>query len=347
LVIGLAAAGAVVLAVVGGAVWWMQPPAASSAALGAAFKASAPGVETGERMVCVSNGLPYDQRDINVGGMDQRTRQWMDVLVVAGLYTDAGEVSSGGYFPQILRQYKPTAELSKWARNRRLCLANGLEASAVSDIGEPAVETPGGQEVRVVQATGVWTLKEGANWLAKPKVLEAMRGELPRTSGGEWAVEGDRLVFKKPMVFAVVDRQWKTVNPAEGYAGLGLSMESTQPKQQQAQNQGPSGGGLWDKLSGLFSFGGHPLQGRWQVDLEAMGLGDAMPPELANQSVMVFTGNSIEAKGQRVACRFEVEGSQVKVIPEDGSGELLFTIRPDGRAVLEMGLFKLVYKRAG
>ena len=346
LVIGSAAAVGVVLALAGGTVWWLQPPAASAAVLGTALKASAPGVDTGERMVCISNGLPYGQSDINVGGMDQRTRQWMEALVEAGLYTDAGEVLSGGFFPQTLRRYESTAELSKWARNRRLCVAGGLEASKVTNIGEPVVQRPRGEEVRLVQATGVWALREGAPWLAKPKVLEAIRSELPRPNGGEWALDGERLVFRKPVVFAVVDRQWKTVNPADGNASMGRRADQNDQKRPQADKSAPTAS-LWDKFTGLFSFGGHPLRGRWQVDLTASGMGGILPAELAAQSVMVFTDNSCEVAGQRTACRFEVEGSLVKVTLEESSVELVFNIRPDGRAEMSFGAFKLVYKRAG
>ncbi len=340
LVAGLGAGALVVVVAAAGLFWWLQPPAASAGALSAALEQSSPGLDTSERMVCIANGLDYSSGPMNIRAMHRPSVDWMEALVQAGLYTNDGTLSSGGFFPQTLIRYSPTDELQKWVRGNRLCLGSGLSLVTVTDIGEPQVRQRGDQEHRLVTASAVWGIKDPAPWLGKESVRQAMVGELPQSARGQWRVDGESLVFRNPSLFVVEDRAWKTVDPSSARA---YQTPLQQRESREAERAESSSGGLFSWLSGLF--GGNPLVGEWEVDTGAMGLGN-LPRAFGSGNVIKVTSNSIDMGQGPMKADFEVKGNEVLVtMSAAGSEQVRFGMRGDDAAFLDLGLMQIPLKR--
>jgi hypothetical protein len=87
--------------------------------------------------------------------------------------------------------------------------------------------------------------------------------------------------------------------------------------------------------------------GKWRMDTDAIGkaFGMGMPPGLGLDATMTFTSNSIETGGQTTKCKFEVDGKRVIVTPEGQAASLTFVLQDKDTAALDVGLFKVQYKR--
>jgi hypothetical protein len=351
-----AVGGVVSLLAVGGVVAYfvLSPPAATPDKLLAAAKegyGKAISVQY-KRELCLSN-MNYGLSDFNVGERDQGTQAWLNALVSAGLYSPAVPISSGGYFPETLLQYVATPELAKWRDGARLCLAKDVNITEVIEIEKPQEETVGRNakgnpaKLLTVKAKLVLQSTETAPWLGKPEIQTEALGMI-----NGWDYKNAQLQKQIPDTFGLREGQWAT-GPAYK-ASIQKQYQSSQRRnnndEDETIDQGDKKGffaGLGSKLSGLFSFGGHPLKGTWKMDTQAMGnlFGTRMPSGLGLDATMTFTSDSLEVAGQSIKCKFEVDGKRVKVIPEGQAASLIFIMEDKDTASIDMGIMKMKYKR--
>ena len=129
----IAAALGGLLLLVGGALYFaLAAPAPTQARLLAAAKAGYGEKlsQQGNRELCLSN-IAYSDQPFNAAQHDQRSQEWLDTLVLAGLYSPGTPITQGGYFGRTIIQYSPTPELQQWLEGGRLCVGKGIEVADV------------------------------------------------------------------------------------------------------------------------------------------------------------------------------------------------------------------------
>jgi hypothetical protein len=246
-------------------------------------------------------------------------------------------------------QYVPTPELAKWRQGAQLCLAKDIQITDVIDIEKPQEETLGSgtDAAKVLTVKAKLRLQAGnaAPWLDKADVLEAVA---PRIEG--WEYKSAKLQKQVPDMFGLKDGKW-TTGPAYK-AELQKQVRDSQrnsdgENRRDAASQKNFFSGLSSSLSGLFSFGGHPLKGAWRMDTKGMGLGvGADFFKAAGVDVKItFTSDAMEAAGRSTKCKFEVDGDRVKVTPEGQAESLIFVMDGKNSASLDMGLMTMHYTR--
>ena len=312
--------GALAIVAVGAAVlvYALAPEAASSASFSRAvndYLAKDPAAN--DRLVCAGN-LPYQTDPMRIGEYDQRTRQWMELLQQAGVYAAATMESSGGFMPQSQFVYQLTGTGRASVRNNKLCIASGVQATSAA--GFEQVQKDGAQSRAMAEAT--LALKQEAPWLAK----SPQRAEILKRLGME------TLAVQLPL--SLVDKKWQVdTSGRNGGAmrqqraidmlGAGASAGAAGPA---------SGPGLFDRLRAMFSFGGHPLVGKWT--------------DSTGMAHFEFTRDSIVQNGVSTAATFKVNGDAVVVSPASGGPGLVIKMRDANHAALDMGFMSINLTRS-
>lgn len=325
--LGMVGAGFAVV-VMGGAVlaWAFAPERASAASFTRAINEHfASNQAASDRLICASN-LPYQTDPIRVDEFDRNTRDWMEMLGRAGVYAPARTESSGGYFPRTQFVYQLTAAGKAAVRNNKLCAASGLQVKSAS--GFDQVQKNG--ERSTARATATLEFKQEAPWLEKSPQRTEILQHLRMTN----------LTAQLPM--ALVDKKWQ----------VDTTMQSARPSPERLDNMfGESGlagmagatgvagvataapsTGVFDKLKSMFSFGGHPLVGKWT---DSTGMAN-----------FEFTSDSFRQNGAVMSATFTVKGKDVYVTPANSNGvSLVFQMRDADHAALDMGLISIVISR--
>ena len=335
----------------GGAAMYMvlQAPAPTPANLLAAARSGydKTRLDQERKALCLSN-TNYATQPLNVGAQDQAFRNWMDALVLAGLYRTPVEVSSGGFFPQALMQYVATPELEKYREGSRLCLARGVEIVELSDIQKPHEETTEIDD-RAIKITGVraqMTLQalNLAPWMAQTAVRTVLLERVPA-----WAYKDNKLQLRRIENFALLDKRWTAGADIEPKLKQGVAsgqyddkdaQRKAAPQRDARADPRASGPGLGSKIAGLFSFGSHPLKGTWR-SMATKTFGVDLPAGLAPE--ITFTADSMESGGASTLCDFEVDGTRVKVTPKGQSQSLIFVM--EGKDVMQAKALGMRYER--
>lgn len=322
---------AVLIVVVGGVAWWMSPAAAGPDAFASALRGpSGASAAPSTDLLCLAN-LPYDHAQINVQPYDAHTRQWMDALASAGLYSPGQSVP--GMF-QSLMQYTATPELDKWRRGARLCVAKDWSMSEVKAGGFTPEKR--GQHT-LYRASAVWKAEGVAPWAAR---IPAGQFMMPGVTA-----DGGVLTAETSHVFALRDRHWVVLTGAE----LG---QIQREHRQAAQRGGTSNdakadqGGMLGALSNIFrGFGAaHPLVGEWAIDQSAAG--GFFGPQLPFKGGRITFGKDyMESGGERVKTRFDVQGDVVSVRTEGESDALRFRIKDRNNMVMDFGPVEIPFNR--
>lgn len=350
-------AGAALVAVVvlgGGAMYFLlQPPAATASTLLAAAKAGYGKTTTDafKRELCLAN-TDYSKSTFNADQNDATTQAWMNALVAAGLYSPPVTIESSGLFSRILLQYVATPELEKYREGSRLCLAKDVEIADVIDIGKPEEQSLGRNDgppkVLTVKTKLLFRSSNTAPWMGKQAVRDVVMANMPG-----WEYKDTNLEKQVTDSFGLREKKWATgpvykadLEKMYSAAQRGQKIGEIERPLSNAKNDGAFSG-ISSALSGMFSFGGHPLKGTWRMDTEGMGksLGMNLPSGLGLDSMITFTSNSLDVGGQSVKCKFEVDGDRIKVIPEGQATSLIFLMRDRNTATLDMGLVEMRYKR--
>lgn len=318
--------GALLIVIVGGvtATRLLAPEAASSESFSRAVNAYfASDKAASERLVCTDN-LPYQTNPIRIGEYDQAGRQWMDLLQQSGLYAAPVSASSGGFMPQNQLVYSITDVGRASVRKNKLCVAAGVQATSAA--GFDQVNADGGQSRAVAEAT--LAFEQEAPWLAKsprrPEILQLLGMST--------------LVTRLPV--ELIDKKWRVAadgghrpqgnSPATAALGQGLGLGLGMGHRATTSSPAP---GWFDRVRSLFSFGGHPLVGKWTD-----------PTGMAH---FEFTRDSIIENGISAPARFEVKGDTVIVSPDNAGGAgLPFKVRDADHIVLDMGVMSVTLQRA-
>ncbi|MGK5035302.1 zinc-ribbon domain-containing protein [Janthinobacterium sp. LB3P118] len=273
-----------VLIVAGGALaWLLAPEAASASSFSRAIDAHLAADEAArDKLLCLTN-LPYQKEEIRVASYDSSTRQWLDILVRGGLYSAPVEQSSGGWLAQSQFVYALAAPGKAALRGDKLCVAKGVKVAKVS--GYEQVREMGGQQVAM--ATATLALTDEAAWLAKSPDRALILQRLPHSD----------LEVELPL--ALVDKQWQVTDRAQ-LQQAAMSMAGAM-----RQASGAQGPGMLDKLKGLFSFGSHPLAGKWKAPMGG---------------VLEFTRDSVIENDKVSKGTFTTEGNVVTFAPEGAGG---------------------------
>lgn len=327
----------------------IQPPAANNARLLAAAKAGYGDAITAQfkRELCLAN-MDYSDDKLNVGEYDRNTQAWLNTLVAAGLYSPPVTVNSNGFFSGTLQQYVTTPELAKYREGSRLCIGKDIEIADVIDIEKPAESLgrdSGAPKLLTVRAKLVLQAASTAPWLEKQVVRDAVLTQIE-----SWEYKDKKLQKQIADTFGLRDKQW-TTGPAykaelEKQYGMGPRGEGLSDRSNHISQKSDSFS-IASMLSGIFSFGGHPLKGTWRMDTEGIGkpFGVDMSGAFGSDATMTFTSNSLDVGGQSTKCKFEVDGQRVKVIPEGQTKSFIFVMQDKNTALLDMGLMKMRYKR--
>ena len=274
---------AVVIVAGGALAWLLAPEAASASSFSRAINAHLAADEAArDKLLCLTN-LPYQKEEIRVASYDSSTRQWLDILVRSGLYAAPVEQSSGGWLAQPQFVYALAAPGKAALRGNKLCVAKGVNVAKVS--GYEQVREMGGQQVAM--ATAKLALTDEATWLAKSPDRALILQRLPH---GDLEVE---------LPLALVDKQWQVTDRAQ------LQQATMAMAGAMRQASGAQGAGMLDKLKGLFSFGGHPLEGKWKAPMGG---------------VLEFTRDSVIENDKVSKGTFATEGNVVTFAPEGAGG---------------------------
>jgi hypothetical protein len=275
-----------VVIVAGGALaWLLAPEAASASSFSRAIDAHLTADEAArDKLLCLTN-LPYQKEEIRVASYDSSTRQWLDILVRSGLYAAPVEQSSGGWVAQSQFVYALAAPGKAALRGDKLCVAKGMKVAKVS--GYEQVREMGGQQVAM--ATATLALTDEAVWFSASPDRALILQRLPH---------GD-LEVQLPL--ALVDKQWQVTDRAQ-LQQAAMSMAMAGALGNASATQGP---GMLDKLKSMFSFGGHPLVGKWKS---------------STGQVLEFTKDSMIENGKTTKATFATEGNVVTIISEEGGG---------------------------
>jgi zinc-ribbon domain len=326
--------------------FWLAPPAASSGNLLVAVKAEF----ADEKIRLVKNGwvglcdkkIDYSQSRVALREYDNTTRDLMNALVVAGLYSGPEiKTTNNGFFRQTQLEYQATAELEKWRDGKRLCLAKQVEVVNVTQIETPKEEVLDADseiKFRTVRAKIVYQTTGTAPWLERTEVQRAM---LDPATG--WNFKNGDLSKIAPVRFVAHDGQW-IANAKQIKALADASYPSVKRSPAQAAQSSAAPGDLFAKLARLFDFGGHPLKGTWQADTSS-GLLSLLKGMPGFDSTMTITSDTIEGDGKSVECKFEVKGNKVFVTPAGESVAVVFEMIDRDTAELDVGLLKLRFKR--
>ncbi|UQV46440.1 hypothetical protein KIV45_05510 [Janthinobacterium lividum] len=270
-----------VLIVAGGALaWLLAPEAASASSFSRAIDAHLAADEAArDKLLCLTN-LPYQKEEIRVASYDSSTRQWLDILVRSGLYNAPVEQGSGGWLAQSQFVYVLAAPGKAALRGDKLCVAKGVKVAKVS--GYDQVRDLGAQHVAMAKAT--LALTDEAAWLAKSADRALILQRLPHSD----------LEVQLPL--ALVDKQWQVIDEAQmSQAAMSGALGKASAVQ---------GAGMLDKLKSVFSFGGHPLVGKWKSSTGA---------------VLEFTQDSMIENGRTTKATFATEGNVVTIVSEEGA----------------------------
>lgn len=266
------------LIVAGGALaWLLAPEAASASSFSRAIEAHLnTDTSARDKLICLSN-LPYQKEEIRVASYDSGTRQWLDVLVRSGLYSGPVEQATGGWLSQSQFVYTIAAPGKAAVHDGKLCLARGLKVASVS--GYEQVREVGGQ--KVAMATAKLALTDEAAWLSASPERASILQHLPQAD----------LEVDMPLV--LIDKKWQV---AEHGQVNSFAMAAAMDNSPVAQ-----GMGVLQKLKNAFSFGAHPLVGKWTS---------------GGNEFLEFTSDSVIEKKRVTKATFNTDGNVVTIVVE-------------------------------
>ena len=320
----IGAAAVVVLALLGGGVWFLtkapSPPDASdlSALLNADQAAT-------EQRVCLDN-FAYDKNPVTIAQYDTNTKQWLDALASAGLYSPAETVTSGGgWFSQTQYKYTQTAAGLKAVRNGKLCFASGITLDKVT-YSEPEKHA----DKSFVEARYTYHYSAPAAWVSVPAIVKAEPARLGKTSFDDTAVL--MLDKDKWQLASAQDRRRGALAERAGNKPLfDLSTLGQAAPETESDIAVPSSAGLFDSIKRLFSgFGGNPIIGKWAADQGGV--------------VFEFTPDEMIAGGRAMPVKYDVQDKNVHVSVVGQQG-VTFTVIDHDHIVMDMGMVKLQLTR--
>lgn len=306
----------VLVATGSGIAWWMAPEKASetsfSRAINDYFAKNAPAQD---RLLCLSN-ITYQRDPILVRKFDRSTKDWMDMLTRSGVYSGPEEQqNNSGLFIQTQYAYQLTPIGKASMRKDKLCLASGLKVKSVT--GFDQVQDVNGQATALAAAT--FDMTNEASWLSKsPDRSEILQSRYVQDLSAN-------------LRLANIDNKWQ-VDASKPLLG-NRSFPDWPSNLAESPATKSSPGSFFNKLIGFFSFGSHPLVGKWQGENGMLH--------------MEFTKDSFINNGVAVAAGFKTDGDAVIVTPEMTNGVgLRFKIVDKNHILLDAGMMSFTLTRS-
>lgn len=222
--------------------------------------------------VCLSN-FNYSLNPVLVNTYDAGTRQWLDVLVKAGIYTPP-QVVTTFYGFNLKYSYGPNAP--EFIRNGHLCVANGVSIVSAKKIeaNSPSLKFPANFNVPPDLAFARIQLR----WVGLPEwaLQSQVKQNLPNLDS---ALNQVVVMKKGSQGWYLPDAAGQLViqtQLSEALANAG-SASGSQNSNQPNESTGESGG-LFSWLGNIFSLGDptHELPERFYTDIQQGNMDDAI-----------------------------------------------------------------------
>lgn len=314
----ISAAGVASLLLLGGGVWFMTkaPAAPDVSALSTLLNSD---VKATEQRVCIGN-FPYDKDPVFINNYDASTKNWLDLLVRAGIYNQPEtQVTTSGWFRQVQYKYTHTPLGLKAVKNGKLCFADGIVIDKV-EYSEPKKIN----DKTYVEAKYTYHYANPAAWIKEPEVQLIDAQHFGSSSFGDSAT------------LALEDGKWKF---ASGQVAInsGSGSERVLAKAQISS----SSGGFFGWFKNIFSsMGGNLLIGKWVLDSDKMGMAGI---NMGQQ--FEFSADEMRAGASVQKVKYEVRGNEVMVTASNGKNAAAFAIIDHDHIALETGMGKLNYRR--
>lgn len=261
---------------------------------------------------CLSN-FAYDKDPVFINPGDSGTRNWLSILVKAGLYTEpVVETEQNGFFLEERLKYAKTEAGNQATQGRSLCIAEGVAVDKIEGFTPP---TKTGS-LEFSRATVQFKLRNAMPWVGSEEAKQA--ANIPTE-------------FKDIRVLVLKDGKWALASEEDVRTA---AAQGKLEKQSKATTQ-DSGAGFFNSLMKFFASSGNPLIGRWTSHVMGMV---ALNFE--------FDADSMANNGQKTKVRYEVNDKTVSVYPEGSPVGLVFTIVDANTMRLNTGFVDVELKRA-
>lgn len=262
-----------------------------------------------ESRTCLSN-FDYGADPAYVSPWDQRTQNWLQVLVDAGLYAAPDHVTTGsGFFSQERLRYVRTPELKKAVHDRRLCFADGITVTAMRYA--PLLQQG---DRRLARGDLSYGYENPAAWTA----TESARALLPDMFG---ETEHTATVY----LDKTGSTDWRLLSPDEGRIA---ERQMTSGNRTQAES-----GSVWklaEVFTGLFqSSPAQAIMGQWT----STPGGSKIDAE--------FTPDSMMLDGRKSGVIYEVNGNRIVAKASSGRDKLNLVVVSEDEIHLDIGLGEL------
>lgn len=274
-----------------------------------------------DKLTCAGN-MPYQKNPMRIGFYDGGTREWMDKLKAAGVYSEPEQGQSGGFFSQPQLVYSLTEQGAKSVRGNKLCMANGIKVTKIIRHDEP--RDMGNR--KAVQVTFGYELKDIAPWAQAPETRQGLS-------------EGFKLEeLEQSLALATGKEGWEVVDPAA--LSLGMRADRTA----RAKPEQGFFAGLMNSLSGLFSFGGPTAT--VESFYRAVESGDIDKAQsLLSGQVYALAGDgkiraAMEAQSRQIKARGGIKSIETKVDERESharvTARVVFGDGGEGRETLKL-----------
>ena len=94
--------------------------------------------------------------------------------------------------------------------------------------------------------------------------------------------------------------------------------------------------------------GRNPVLGDWEIDRGESGRGAVLAAQATDLANLTFRSDAIASEGTEIPVSYIVEQDRVRIVREDGRGEHLIDLLPDGRIRVDLPIgVSAVYRRTG
>jgi hypothetical protein len=309
---------AVLLAVGAGLFFLLAPESASNERFAAAIERSlAANSQAYKARYCLDN-FAYNLDPVQVNAQDQGTQQWLSVLTRAGLYSEPELIEDAtGFFVVRKLKYTKTEAGRKATQDRQLCIADGVTVAKVDSFTPP-------QKLGELQAS-------------RASVTMKLRNPMPWVTAEETRAQAPQLKaeFAESVVMVLKDGKWDVAD--QGALQTAIAAERKQgARQKTAEGSASDGGGIFDSLKKLFSFGAsNPIIGHWKSEM--MGI---------TVAAFEFDSDAMVTNGQKVNVRYEVEDKRVTIYPQGESKGMVVNVIDHDTLSIDTGLVEVKLKRS-
>ena len=219
-----------------------------------------------------------------------------------------------------------TPELEKYRDGSRLCVASGVELTAVDGIQSS------GKDNSLTLAQVTVRSKGLAPWMSNVSVRDSIVNGLRK-----WEWKDGALQRQIEMSFLIQDRKWVTGSAVQN--GTLLPQVRALPNNAEQSTPTPNADSWWTKLTSIFNFSSNPLHGTWRQQGGSI-IGIELPAGISPN--ITFKSTSMEVSGTTLPVTYEINGDRITVILQGKGGKQVFVMQGKDEMVIEgMGIHYL------